>query len=221
MRHRLLSPLVLAVAVAAIAAGCGGGGSKNGAATPATPGQTKASIYNDPARFVLTEQDVPTGYVLDAQNTRAITNQDSAKGRGDAYLRQILSWGRIAGYASSWRPGKVDVQGPLQVFSTASTYDNVGGAEDAFAQGLKEVSSAYKRVDSKGVGDESRMLTRVLDGPNGKLTQYAIVWRRGQVIATIAATSLQDTVSADDALAFAQKQEKRIEAGEQLAAVGK
>lgn len=207
----MLTILVLAVTVAAT--GCGGGKSGSATTTPATPGQVEVSVYNDPSRFVLVEQDLPTGYVVDDENTRAITNADAAKGRDDSYLRQLLSWGRIAGYASGWRPATVDVEGPLQIQSSASTFETVGGAVDAFSSGLEEVTSEFEEVDAgETVGEESRMWTRGLDAASGQLTVYAMAWRSGQVLATLAVTSRTGGVSANDALAYAQKQEARIEA---------
>lgn len=215
MRRTRLAALVAiaALVVAIAAAGCGGGSSSSPAAPPPTPGQSKASVFNDPALFVLEEADLPDGYVVDAPNTRPITNADTARGRGDAYLRNIESMGRITGYASGWRLTNAEVVGPIQIQSSASTYETVGGAEDAYTQLLTEISPKYKPVDATDtVGDESRMWTRSLDSADGPLTVYTIAWRYGQVIAALSATSLGATGSADDALAYAQKQETRIEA---------
>ena len=211
-RTRLALLIVLVLAATIAAAGCGGGKSGSPAPNPATPGQVKASVFNDPALFVLAEQDMPDGYTLDAQNTRAISNADAAKGHDDAYLRQLLSWGRIAGYASGWLPGTPGPQGPLQIESSASTFETVGGAVDAYAAGLKEIGSKLKQADpGETVGEESRMWTQTLQSSSGPLTLYSMAWRSGQVLATIAVTAQKDGISADDALAYAQKQQARIE----------
>ena len=211
-RFAVLAALVAAAVVAA--AGCGGGGaSSSPAAPPATPGQSKASVFNDPALFVLDEADLPDGYVVDPPNTRPITNADTAKGHDNAYLRNIQSMGRIGGNASGWRLTRADVVGPIQIESSASTYETVGGAEDAYALALTEISPEYKAVDATDtVGDESRAWTRSIDGPNGPLTVYTLAWRSGRVLGALSATSQGDTGSLDDALAYAQKQQQRIEA---------
>lgn len=223
-RHRLLALAVAIVAIAAVAAGCGGGKKSSATTTNATaaasstsgsgdllPGQSKPSVFNDASLFVLTENDVPTGYVLDAQNTRARTNADISTGRGSAYLRQVQSWGRITGYAVGWRLDDASVQGPLQIESSASTFETVGGAEDAFAQGLTEVPKTVEQVEmKKGVGDEARMWTQTVNGQNGKLAVYLIAWRSGQVLATLATTSQAETAALADAYAYAQKQQDRI-----------
>jgi hypothetical protein len=223
-RHKPLALVALAIAVAAVASGCGGG-NKSSVTTNATaaagstsgsgdllPGQSKPSVFNDASLFVLTENDVPTGYVVDAQNTRARTNADISTGRGNAYLRQVESWGRITGYASGWRLDDASVQGPLQIESSASTFETIGGAEDAFAQGLKEVPKTVEQVEmKKGVGDEARMWTQTVNGQNGKLTVYLIAWRSGQVLATLATTSQTESATLADAYAYAQKQQDRIE----------
>jgi len=217
-RYRLLALAALALSIAAVAAGCGGGGSTTtteaaGVTVAPTPGQTPASIFNDPARFVLTEDDVPTGYVVDAENTRAVTNADAARGRDNAYLRNLESMGRISGYASGWRPGSADVQGPLQVESSASTFETVGGASDAFALGVKEVGNKFTKVEMKeSIGDEARMYSTVIKGADGDYTLYTAAWRYDRVLATLSVASLKDTVTPGDAMVFAQKQQERIKA---------
>ena len=221
-RIRLATVIALVLAATVAAAGCGGGG-KSGSPgpEPAMPGQVEASVFNDPSRFVLAAEDMPEGYTVDRTNTRAIANADAAKGHDDAYLRQLLSWGRIAGYASGWLPGGSDATGPLQVQSSASTFETVGGAVDAFAQGLKEVGTKYKQVDpDETIGEESRMWTSSLDNGEVPLTVYAMAWRSGRVLATIAVTGRTGRASADDALAYAQKQQARI-TGVATKAIGK
>ena len=215
MRGTQLAVLAaLAAAAAVAAAGCGGSGSSSGpAAPPTTPGQSKASVFNDPALFVLAEADLPDGYVVDPPNSRPVTNADTAKGRDNAYLRNIQSMGRIGGYASGWRLTKAEVVGPIQIESSASTYETVGGAVDAYALALTEISPEYRAIDATDkVGDESRAWTRSIDGPNGPLTVYTLAWRSGRVLGALSATSQGDTGSLDDALAYAQKQQQRIEA---------
>jgi hypothetical protein len=208
---RLIVLAAVVVAIAATAAGCGGGSSSPATPVP-TPGQSKASVFNDPALFVLDETDLPDGYVVDVPNTRPITNADTAKGHDSAYLRNIESMGRISGYASGWHLTDAKVVGPIQIESRASTYETVGGAEDAYAQLLTEIGPKYKPVDAtETIGDESRTWTQPLDSANGPLTVYTIAWRYGQVVAALSTASQGGTGSADDALAYAQKQETRIE----------
>lgn len=207
--------LALAVAIAAVAAGCGGGKSSSGTTTEiaVTPGQTKASIYNDPSQLVLTEVDVPKGYVVDRPNTRPVTNADASRGRPSSYKQTLASYGRIIGYASGWRPGSTGVSGPLQIQSSASTFETDGGAEDAFALGLKEIDQRYSKVEmAKTIGDESRMFSINLSDGHQQLVQFAVAWRSGRVLCTIAVTAEEDTVSSGEAEAYAQKQQQRIDA---------
>lgn len=213
--HRTRLAVLAALAVAVAVAGCGGGSSSSSPEQlPPTPGQSKASLFSDPALFVLDETDLPDGYELDPPNTRPITNADTAKGRDDAYLRNIKSMGRIGGYASGWRLTKAEQAGPIQIESSVSTYETVGGAVDAYALALlTEISPAYKRVAGVDtVGDESRAWKLLLDGANGPLVIHTIAWRFGQVIGVLATTSQAGTDSIDDALAYAQKQQQRIAA---------
>lgn len=227
MRRRQLTVLaVLALAIAGIAAGCGGGKkeaattvavAENGTTTEAAgdllPGQTKPSIYNDASLFVLHADDVPTEYTVDVQNTRGVTNADTAKGRGDAYLRQIKSWGRITGYGAGWIPSAEAVQKePLQIQSSASTFETVGGASDAFAQGVKE--TAGLKVEplemSETVGDESRMwVATIATESGGNLTIYELAWRSGRILATLAVAT-RGEIKADGAIDVAKKQQARI-----------
>ena len=88
-----------------------------------------------------------------------------------------------------------------------------GGAEDAFALGLKEVDARYSKVEmAKTIGDESRMFSVNLTSGNQQLVQFAVAWRTGRVLATVAVTAEEDTVSAGEAEAYAQKQQQRIDA---------
>ena len=229
MRRRHLPLLaLLAVAIAAFAAGCG---SKKEAATTVAAvngtttavdttdlleGQTPPSIYNDASLFALHADDVPTGYVVDRDNTRAVTNADSAKGRGDEYLRQLESWGRITGYATGWLPSGDSAQNdPVQIQSSGSTFETEGGAIDAFAQGVKEADKLQvEKTDMPDtVGDESRMwIAKLGESTAGQkpLTIYEIAWRSGRVLATLAVAT-RGGASKDDALALANTQQERID----------
>ena len=218
-RYRLLVLPALALSIAAVAAGCGGGGSATtthaaGVTAPATPGQAKSSVYNDPSAFVLVEADVPDGYEVDRENTRAVTNADASRGRDDAYKRTLESFGRIGGYASGWRPGASSgVSGPLQIESSASTFESVGGATDAFALGVKEVGTKFTKVElKKGIGDEARMWKTEVAGINGPLTLFTVAWRTGRVLSTMAVASEQGRVAADVATEYANKAQARVEA---------
>lgn len=213
MRRRHLAILaVLLVALAAIAAGCGGGSGSSESTPAPTPGQSKASVYNDPSLFVLGEDALPGGYVLDVTNTGAITNDAAVKGRDDAYRRNVASWGRISGYGSGWRPDSAEIAGPLQIQSFASTYETEGGSIDAFAQGISELQESWTMVDSsEKVGDEARYATRDLESSSGPITIYMVAWRSGQVHGTLALTWERDRGSIDQAIAYAGKQQERIE----------
>lgn len=241
MRRRHLAALVvLALAVAGIAAGCGGGKKDAAATTVAVSGtgtttavatsssdlldgQAKPSLYNDASLFALHEDDLPTGWVIDGGNTRSVTNDDTAKGRGDAYKRQLESWGRIAGYATGWLPGP-DLTGKeiRQIQSSASTFETVGGAEDAFAQGLKEVAASKQvtEVDRElHLGDEARMWKAVVKTSTGStLTIYELAWRSGRVLATLAVTGDETTATPESALDYAKRQQNRIAVQEKAAA---
>lgn len=211
-RRHLATVAVLLVTIAAIAAGCGSDSSSSSRSPAPTPGQAKASVYNDPALFILGEDALPGGYVLDPSNTGAITNADAVKGRDDAYRRNVASWGRISGYGTGWRPDAADIQGPLQIQSFASTYETEGGAIDAFAQGISELQQEWKLEDSSAkVGDEARFASRELESANGPITIYMVVWRSGQVHGTLALTWERDRGSLDEAVTYAGKQQERIE----------
>lgn len=230
-RRHLAALLVLVLAVAGIAAGCGGG-KKDAATTVAVgdngtttavdttasdlvAGQSKPSIYNDASLFALHADDVPTGWVIDGSNTRAVSNADAAKGRDEAYKRQLESWGRIIGYATGWVPGP-DITGgvPEQVESFASTFETVGGAEDAFAQGLKDVAGNKNAVAVERelhIGDEARLYKVSVTGSGGtSFTIFSLVWRSGRVLSVLSVTGNPSTATPEAALDFAKRQQNRI-----------
>jgi len=150
MRSRLLAgALAVAVLLAALAVACGGGGDEEATAAPspgatgtpagtaaATPVGTPSAVEQQLNGMVLQLSDMPAGFSVASESFS--TNEDVAGDGEDAaeVLANLTEWGRILGHGVVFTSEASDASGVLLVDSTASLYQNNGGAAASFADAV-------------------------------------------------------------------------------------
>jgi hypothetical protein len=102
--------------------------------------------------------------------------------------------------------------GPLEVQSSATVYPSASAAHTAFVS-RHRLPVGYVRLQlGFSVGQEARQWVRQGEAGVGTVLQYMLLWREGDVDASIVITGRVGVVSAADVAPLARRQEARIRA---------
>ena len=191
-------PILLVLAF--VAAGCFGGGGDSGSSVSASKGQT----------LVLSQSDVGDDYnQFDGGNQ---VRADLGPPRDDANR-----FNRKGGWKARFsRPGTRTTDGPLVISSLADLFGSEDDARKDFrlyeqqladfeANGGEKVS-----VDDPALGGEAAAVTYSQGLAPNAVRHYVIVWRRGNVTASLSVNGFQ--LTQEQAVALAHKQDRRIRA---------
>lgn len=122
-------------------------------------------------------------------------------------------FGREGGWIARYRRrGSAETAGPLVVESRADLFESSGGAEDDFdaaRRDLEQAASGGEGLDAPDLGDEAHAIA-LGSGDPGEIQFFTIVWRDGNVTATLTANGFQGLRFAH-VLELAEKQQARIE----------
>jgi hypothetical protein len=123
-------------------------------------------------------------------------------------------FGRVEGWQARYRrPGTAETSGPLVVESRADLFEDAGGAEDEL--GRQRAESVRVLAQEPDLGDDGFAATSLqpsgVAGARG-VRFYLVVWRAGNVTASVFVNGFEGRLALEDALALARKQERRIEA---------
>lgn len=155
----------------------------------------------DPHVLVLRQADVP-GWRLDVDNSGPRSNKREAE--GDPELRALFGRaGRLGGYEAIYNRGSAEIS------SRADVFRQQGGARMLlgwFDNQLRKASPLPLRRTRVDLGDEGWVWVGDPIPLVGPFT--LIVWRRGQILAGIAAAG----VSRKRAISVARVQDRRIAA---------
>ena len=186
-------PLLLGVALLAVAAlvGCGGDGDG---------GEGESSLEQALRRMVLQPEDLPNEF--DQGDELLTTNQHQASLSADPEARkdQLENWGRLLGYEVTYQPlGAAFAVTPVQGINVSSSlYRTEEGAGQSFADAVKEAEERdwaanyagltdfqQVEVDASGLTDEIVWLRLsgfqpVPDGPGPLVTDDLILFRVGR-----------------------------------------
>jgi hypothetical protein len=122
-------------------------------------------------------------------------------------------FGREGGWIARYRrPGSSETAGPLVVESRADLFESVGGAEDDFDAALADIErlgqAGSESIDTSDLGDEARGVGSV--GEPGQLQFFTIVWRDGNVTATLTANGFHGRLLPEHVVRLAEKQQARM-----------
>jgi hypothetical protein len=119
-------------------------------------------------------------------------------------------FGRIEGWKARYRrPGSPTTRGPLVIESRADLFDDSGGAESDFEAAKQALASSGRPFDVPDLGDESYGATAG-DDTAGSVRFFTVVWRHGNLLATLSVNGFHGRVQAEDVLELARKQQARI-----------
>lgn len=218
---------VFAVALMFTAAACGGGGGDDD--PPATsPGNSTAGAgsTNDPApepqlggpasRYsLLNPEDFGPGFITDIGRTYELTAEnytanngawsDAAKGKA-----QLEGWGYESGYQTAVVPENRDnamLLGAVGIILEVHLFDDEAGARQAYEFFKSYVgASGVSPVGTKPVGNESvgwKYISGTILQSNVEHAYYIVMFRRGNLVATVVAHGADTFLKSDDAVARA------------------
>jgi hypothetical protein len=191
------APAALA-ALLVVVAGCGSSGPQADA--------------RDLPRLVLQPRDLPPAFIRFAAG-KQVTADATGDSRADP-----ARFGRKGGWIARYRlPGGDRAQtGPQIVESRTDVFDGGGGADsdlDAYRSDLGELagSTGSRALEAPDLGDEAFAVTRAQGTGRFRIRLYTFVWRKANVSAALSATGFDRRFTAEQALALARAQERRIE----------
>jgi hypothetical protein len=162
--------------------------------------QVSAAASIDPARLVLRQADVPTGFRVDRQESKVVTTDQDARDYPELRAK-YARWGRVTGYQARFK------RRTSTLTSRADVLRNHAGARQMLAWFSHEVTSRsqlYPRPSPAAVGDGGVLY----DFKVGKESFAIVVWTHRRVFAVVGA----DGVAKSLVVALARKQQHRIAA---------
>jgi hypothetical protein len=119
-------------------------------------------------------------------------------------------FGREGGWIARYRRrGTPQTVGPLVVESRADRFESAGGAEDELDAARGDLERAAQQVDAPDLGDDASAF-RTGGGQPGVVVFFTIVWRHGNVVATVAANGFDGRLELDHVADLAEKQQARL-----------
>lgn len=221
-----LSLAVFAAAVLLTAA-CGGSGGDDDPPATAPDGSTAgAGTTNDPApephldgpasRYsLLNPEDFGSGFITDIGRTFELTAEnytanngawsDPAKGKA-----QLEGWGYESGYQTAVVPENRDnalLQGGVGVILEVHLFDDEAGAKQAYEFFKTYVGgSGVSPVGTNPVGNESigwKYISGTILQSNVEHAYYIVMFRRGNLVATVVAHGADTLMKSDEAVSRA------------------
>ena len=100
------------------------------------------------------------------------------------------------------------------IASLADAFESESGAEDAFAELrslLDEGDLGWQPVEAPASGDEA--IARTVEEGSGpsRVRFFTVLWRQGNIAASVEANGFADGLDLNDAVELARKQAARIE----------
>ncbi|MCJ7831191.1 MAG: hypothetical protein MUP86_01530 [Dehalococcoidia bacterium] len=174
---------------------------------------------------MMTSEGLP--WAISLVRDQAVSNEAAASEypEPEQWLSNYEEWGRVSGYEAEFR-SKDEVIPPVGLGVELEYYSSAGGAESAWAasrefilseemlQVLKDMGAAeaaVREVDAEEVGDESVALLMTTDAEGVKGETFAVLFRRGGVVASAAVSAAAGDVRVDDAVAVAEQLDARIQ----------
>ncbi|HXH33039.1 MAG TPA: hypothetical protein VNJ54_01355 [Plantibacter sp.] len=185
--------LLLALA-ALLLTGCAGG-----------DGDRDLVRSGDLSRIVLQEADLPQAFIRFDEGRQARADSPTGE-RADA-----SRFGRQGGWKARYsRAGSPATRGPLVVESLADVFESSEGAEQELRAHREQLSAGGKLLDAPGLGDGAVAGVMEQGGGPAAVRFYTVVWRRGNVTASVVANGFAARFSLADVLSLARAQDRRI-----------
>jgi len=171
-----------------------------------------ASPVPDPRSLGLRLQDLPAGFKVKSASVKSAA---AAVNEGGVSLAELRSWGYVTGYFAVFGRdvGLSDaLNGAIAIESTASVYRTKRGAEKSLASSAAACNKPPAQELSVGakIGDEVHLCSVVKRSGGYTFQSYVVLWRRGDLKASVLVTGIEGGVSPDQALSLARVQDKRM-----------
>ena len=171
-----------------------------------------ASPVPDPRSLGLRLQDLPAGFRV---KSASVDSAAAAVKEGGVSLAELKSWGYVTGYFAVFdRDVSLSnaLTGAIAIESTASVYRTKPGVEKSLASSAAACNKPPAQELSVGarIGDEAHLCSVVKKSGGYTLQTYVVLWRRGDLKASVLITGIKGGVSADQAVSLARVQDKRM-----------
>ncbi len=149
--------------------------------------------------LVLQDSDLPSAFMRFDYGEQTLT--DFSATRGDP-----ARFGRQGGWKARYRrPGTTATSGPLVVVSMVDAFADTGGARRDLDRHRLELSE-HGTLSRPHIGSEAVARARDVGGAS----YYDVAWRRANLTALISASGFRGRLTLADAVALAQKQDRRL-----------
>jgi hypothetical protein len=129
-------------------------------------------------------------------------------------------FGRETGWKARYsRSGSRETSGPLVVEANLDVFGDDEGAEqdldayrDELAATVQRIGESGRSLPPPGLGEEAVLVTALQGRGPRAVRFYAVAWRQANATSSIVVNGFEGGLAAEDALALARKQERRIAA---------
>lgn len=166
----------------------------------------------DPRSLALRLPDLPAGFKVKSASVKSAA---AAVKEGGVSLAELKSWGYVTGYFAVFDRdvGLSDaLTGAIAIESTASVYRTKPGVKKSLASSAAACSKPPARELPVGarIGDEAHLCSVVKKSGGYTFQSYVVLWRRGDLKASVLITGIKGGVSPDQAVSLARVQDKRM-----------
>lgn len=183
----------------------------------------------DAMELVLTQGDVPSGFILVKQETLSLRDAAREWANPDEWLKNYERWGLVQFAKVEFNKGVLEEN----INSNVEVYGSIDGARKSFDQQRKEGKEELKKdaeasgakilalEQSEGppLGDDNSVLFHVrasvqVLGTPASLDFVGVIFRTGNVVASIGWSSLDKNILRDDVVQLGLKQDRLLRAAQ-------
>jgi hypothetical protein len=162
-----------------------------------------------PSALVLQKADVPANLVLTFR--RRITNAQ-LESQFRLTRGQIASWQRLTGYRTEFNTTREETRsnvGPTAIRLGAISRTAAGAHAYYLGSWIPNAQETWKTLRPT-IGDESLIGSLDFTADGLRMIEYTIGWRDGRVTANVDVSGIPRGIRAEQAIALAQAQERKI-----------
>ncbi|MFQ6137376.1 MAG: hypothetical protein ACE5PM_09390 [Candidatus Hydrothermarchaeales archaeon] len=194
--------------------GCIGGTKPKGRESPIA--QKPKVILEDPAKFVLMEDELPPGFHLDLSwyqdlEEVASTWDDPEEGR-----EKLIEWGYIDSYIVRFRRdvSSLDVfTEPFIIMSKVTRYEDASGAANALDHKFHDLieEEGHELLSSVDIGGGGVLLKYDYRIEDSDFTHYILMFRYGNTIGSVLVGGFVGSPDRDEIVGYAIAMEEKLE----------
>ncbi|MFQ5887894.1 MAG: hypothetical protein ACE5HY_04275 [Candidatus Hydrothermarchaeales archaeon] len=173
-------------------------------------------IEEDPAKFVLQEEDLPPGFNFDIGWYQDLEARASLWNDPEERRRQLLEWGYINSYINRFMrdfDSPIVFIEPYIILSKVSRYETPEGAKKAYDYQIHRwtYEEGYKRISSLDIGDEGELLKYTFKVEDSDFSYYVVWFRYQNTVDSVLVGGFVGSPNRDETVSLAKRIEGRLE----------